>query len=95
MIPKGGDFWAVVSAEMGTRNFNQCRNRWLHHLDPAIVKSEWNPEQDWQLFKQLITTPQLIYVYQSHTLPIFSIKDGDFVDAHDIIWSESGEKLEK
>jgi hypothetical protein len=37
----------MLSGRMG----KQCRERWFNHLDPAIVKGEWTPEEDRTIFE--------------------------------------------
>jgi hypothetical protein len=38
--------WTAVSEELGERSGKQCRERWYNHLDPAVKKGEWTPEED-------------------------------------------------
>jgi hypothetical protein len=46
-IIKNGPFnWSAVSTHLVNRTPKQCRERWLNHLDPALIKSEWTEEED-------------------------------------------------
>ena len=38
--------WKDVAAEVGTRNNQQCRERWHYQLDPGINKSKFTAEED-------------------------------------------------
>ena len=42
----GVQSWSVVASELGCRSGKQCRERWLNHLSPNVVKGEWTPEED-------------------------------------------------
>jgi hypothetical protein len=39
--------WISIATELGGgRNHKQCRERWHHHLDPAVKKGRWTPAED-------------------------------------------------
>lgn len=38
--------WREISRAIGTRNANQCRERWVNHLRPGINRGEWTKEED-------------------------------------------------
>jgi len=42
----GARNWAVIAATLRGRTGKQCRERWLNHLDPAIVKAAWTATED-------------------------------------------------
>ena len=42
----GTGSWTIVSELLTERTGKQCRERWFNHLNPAINKSEWTPEED-------------------------------------------------
>lgn len=42
----GPSQWATLAAQMPGRIAKQCRERWCNHLDPAIKKTSWTPEED-------------------------------------------------
>jgi hypothetical protein len=31
---------------MGARSGKQCRERWIAHLSPEVVRQDWSPEED-------------------------------------------------
>ncbi|KAF6259393.1 hypothetical protein COO60DRAFT_1700893 [Scenedesmus sp. NREL 46B-D3] len=41
--------WAKVAEEMPGRTGKQCRERWLNHMKPGIVKGNWAPEEEFLL----------------------------------------------
>jgi len=41
-----GASWAQIATEIPGRTSKQCRERWFHHLDPAINRSPYTPEDD-------------------------------------------------
>ncbi|WIA37488.1 hypothetical protein OEZ86_014402 [Tetradesmus obliquus] len=41
--------WAKVAEEMPGRTGKQCRERWLNHMKPGIVKGNWSPEEEFLL----------------------------------------------
>lgn len=43
--------WSAVSKCMGDRSGKQCRERFICHLDPALRKGPWLPEEDEILIK--------------------------------------------
>ena len=49
-IPK----WDVISHLMKKKKFNktskQCRERWMHQLDPGLIKEKWKIEENKNLF---------------------------------------------
>jgi len=38
--------WGDLAHEMPGRTSKQCRERWMHALDPSISKAEYTPEED-------------------------------------------------
>src|SRR5690606_12487756 len=38
--------WSSIAAKLPGRIGKQCRERWINHLDPAIKKGDWTPEED-------------------------------------------------
>jgi len=39
--------WNVISEAMqDSRSAKQCRERWVNHLNPAVTKNAWHPEED-------------------------------------------------
>ncbi|XP_077363300.1 uncharacterized protein LOC144007478 isoform X1 [Festucalex cinctus] len=38
--------WSLIAKHMRSRNGKQCRERWLNHLNPKVIKSCWTPEED-------------------------------------------------
>ena len=43
--------WSVIAKMLPGRLGKQVRERWINHLDPTIIKSEWTPEEDENLAK--------------------------------------------
>ncbi|KAG5176169.1 Homeodomain-like protein, partial [Tribonema minus] len=43
--------WSAVAAKLPGRIGKQCRERWFNHLDPAIKRSPWTPEEDTVVFE--------------------------------------------
>ena len=46
ILLRGEVDWKDVAAEVGTRNNQQCRERWHYQLDPGINKSKFTAEED-------------------------------------------------
>ncbi|OHT12175.1 hypothetical protein TRFO_18183 [Tritrichomonas foetus] len=44
--------WKKISAEMGTRNPRQCRERWKNYIAPTVRKDDWTQEEDDLLMKK-------------------------------------------
>ena len=48
----GDKCWTSLSAELAERyhvkgrSAKQCRERWHNHLNPAVVKAEWTPQEE-------------------------------------------------
>ncbi len=38
--------WSVVATCLRNRNSKQCRERWLNHLNPRVLKGEWSIEEE-------------------------------------------------
>lgn len=42
--------WDLVAKEMEDHSFNksakQCRERWLHQLNPTLKKDKWNKKEN-------------------------------------------------
>lgn len=41
----GTSKWSKVAASIPGRSGKQCRERWLNHLDPALVKQAWTEQE--------------------------------------------------
>eukprot|EP00179_Madagascaria_erythrocladioides_P029098 CAMPEP_0198335950 /NCGR_PEP_ID=MMETSP1450-20131203/20659_1 /TAXON_ID=753684 ORGANISM="Madagascaria erythrocladiodes, Strain CCMP3234" /NCGR_SAMPLE_ID=MMETSP1450 /ASSEMBLY_ACC=CAM_ASM_001115 /LENGTH=327 /DNA_ID=CAMNT_0044040645 /DNA_START=793 /DNA_END=1772 /DNA_ORIENTATION=- len=41
--------WSVVAGQIPGRSGKQCRERWLNHLDPKVVKGGWTADEDTKL----------------------------------------------
>lgn len=48
----GTDSWITVAMMIPGRNSKQCRERWMGHLSPSIVKHNWTVEEDQILISQ-------------------------------------------
>ena len=42
----GPKHWREVAQHLPGRNEARCRERWCQHLDPAINKGPWSPDED-------------------------------------------------
>lgn len=38
--------WSVIASFFEGRMGKQCRERWVQHLQPSVVKGNWTPEED-------------------------------------------------
>mmetsp|Transcript_31442 Transcript_31442/g.63870 ORF Transcript_31442/g.63870 Transcript_31442/m.63870 type:complete len:472 (-) Transcript_31442:591-2006(-) len=47
----GAKKWSVIAAAIPGRAGKQCRERWLNHLDSAVKKSDWSPQEDAMLLE--------------------------------------------
>jgi hypothetical protein len=45
--------WPHIASVLPHRSAKQCRERWFNHLDPAVIKAEWTPEEDELIFQQV------------------------------------------
>mmetsp|Transcript_12575 Transcript_12575/g.22831 ORF Transcript_12575/g.22831 Transcript_12575/m.22831 type:complete len:511 (-) Transcript_12575:51-1583(-) len=43
--------WSVIAKMLPGRLGKQVRERWINHLDPTIIKSEWTAEEDENLYQ--------------------------------------------
>ncbi len=43
---QGPKNWSSIATHLNGRIGKQCRERWYNHLDPAIRKDPWTPEED-------------------------------------------------
>jgi len=41
-----GNRWSDIAREMGTRNGQQCAQRWRHKVNPNIRRERWTREED-------------------------------------------------
>jgi len=41
--------WSTIAKSLPGRLGKQCRERWYNHLNPAINKADWSPEEDQQI----------------------------------------------
>ena len=48
----GSKHWATIAGKMNERTGKQCRERWTHHLDPAVNRSSWSHAEEWVLYLQ-------------------------------------------
>jgi hypothetical protein len=46
VIQHGPNSWAVVAAEMKTRNSRQCRERWTNYINPSLLHDPWTPAEE-------------------------------------------------
>lgn len=44
--------WSTIAGKMANRTGKQCRERWIHHLDPTVNRSNWTCKEEWTLFLQ-------------------------------------------
>lgn len=59
---KGPKCWSVIAREINSlmhnglhiRQGRQCRERWFNHVDPALNKGQWTPEEDGLLIEKQI-----------------------------------------
>jgi hypothetical protein len=42
----GSDNWQRIAAVIPGRTGKQCRERWVGHVSPGIVREDWSPEED-------------------------------------------------
>jgi len=42
----GTSEWSTLAAQIRGRTGKQCRERWTNHLNPAVVKGSFTPEED-------------------------------------------------
>lgn len=47
----GCNHWSKLSHLLPGRIGKQCRERWLHHLDPSINRASWTREEDEKLIE--------------------------------------------
>lgn len=47
----GPQKWTTIANGIPGRNGKQCRERWLHHLDPNVKKGSWTEEEEKLLLK--------------------------------------------
>ena len=43
---KGSKHWSKIAQHMNGRNGKQCRERWINHLKPDIVKDAWTRAEE-------------------------------------------------
>jgi hypothetical protein len=48
----GTDKWRAVASKIPGRTGKQCRERWLGHKSPDIVREEWSPQEDMTLIEK-------------------------------------------
>lgn len=48
----GSKRWAIVAKKMEMRTGKQCRERWVHHLDPSVNREKWTYNEEWLLYLQ-------------------------------------------
>ncbi|XP_061527104.1 v-myb avian myeloblastosis viral oncogene homolog-like 2a [Phycodurus eques] len=47
----GKNRWSLICKHLQGREENQCRDRWLTHLEPLLKKSNWTHEEDLIIYK--------------------------------------------
>ena len=47
----GKNNWFVIGQMMGTKTGRQCKDRWMHHLNPKGILNTWTLEEDCQLIQ--------------------------------------------
>lgn len=48
----GARSWPRITQYIPARSSKQCRERWFNHLNPAVIKQPWTPEEDAMIFQQ-------------------------------------------
>lgn len=43
--------WVHIARQLPHRSSKQCRERWVNHLDPEIIKTDWSKEEDAMISK--------------------------------------------
>jgi hypothetical protein len=51
----GGENWALVARDVGTRSRSQCAQRWNRGLSPKINKGTWSFEEEQRLIDAVAT----------------------------------------
>ncbi|CAM9662353.1 unnamed protein product [Scytosiphon promiscuus] len=46
VVNEGHKNWGSLSKEIPGRTSKQCRERWMHHLDPSLRHGAWTPAED-------------------------------------------------
>ena len=46
LVAQHGAAWAEIARSLVGRTDQQCMGRWRRHLDPAIRREGWSPEED-------------------------------------------------
>ena len=46
--------WSQIAAVVPNRVAKQCRERWRNHLDPAVSREDWTPEEEATLLQRYI-----------------------------------------
>jgi hypothetical protein len=44
--PEGKIKWPLVASSVPQRSHKQCRERWVNHLSPTVIKHKWTSEED-------------------------------------------------
>ncbi len=47
----GTSNWVHIARQLPHRSSKQCRERWVYHLDPEIIKTDWSKEEDAMISK--------------------------------------------
>lgn len=47
--------WSQIAAMVPNRVAKQCRERWRNHLDPAVSREDWTPQEEQILLQRYIT----------------------------------------
>jgi hypothetical protein len=45
--------WPQIVSVLPHRSAKQCRERWVNHLDPTVVKTEWSAREDEMIFEHV------------------------------------------
>ncbi|KAG5185925.1 Homeodomain-like protein, partial [Tribonema minus] len=46
LMTRGHDSWSEFARHIPGRSAKQCRERWRHHLDPAVSRARFTPAED-------------------------------------------------
>ncbi|CAM9726132.1 unnamed protein product, partial [Choristocarpus tenellus] len=50
-VALGMTSWTEIASRIPGRVGKQCRERWNNHLDPALIKGDWTPEEETKLIE--------------------------------------------
>jgi hypothetical protein len=61
--------WGRVAEHVPTRTAKQCRERWVHHLAPAVSKAPWTEAEDAIIYSALTAQRTRKWAYIATLLP--------------------------